>query len=546
MFNMENVTVVSALYYIGRDKWKQSGFGLGNDRYKDWVRNILSLDTNLILFTDNHYYDQVIEVKKKYDSELKSLHVVVSTIDEMEAYKKYYLKISCLMQSPEFVDQVRGTTAAEMGYPLYNILMFNKVNFLKQAKELNPFNSTHFFWADAGAFRNELREYENIKWPSNKSYFTDKVVFFSHAGDNYNIGHQKGYFMSQSRVVQGGYFIVPVDKVDFLREEFDKIVDEILEEDYIGSDEKVFDLLCKRNIDQVRMVKAGWFEFYKMTMSKVKIYITFYSKPEFIKLQYEQLKKHCKDSFEYIIINNAKDEETERLIKEFAGDNRIEVIAVEKDRSSANSSHFVALNSAFSQKAKHDQNFEAIVVMDSDIFAYKDFSFLDILDNNLAAALYQQRQDTQIEYLWPGFTILSNKADISDIDFSWKTYTDTGGMTDDWLRKHNITPKWVKHTAAIDIETDHIFRNPDIEFPYKKEYRSQFIESTFFHYYRGCNWDEQRPEYHDNKYNFLQYFLENANKYGLNLDDKVHYDKAHAEKGWEGKDFNHHGYRFVN
>ena len=40
------------------------------------------------------------------------------------------------------------------------------------------------------------------------------------------------------------------------------------------------------------------------------------------------------------------------------------------------------------------------------------------LYTNLTAAIYQQRQDTQIEYLWPGFTLLSNKADISDIDFS--------------------------------------------------------------------------------------------------------------------------------
>ena len=122
---MENVTIVSALYYIGRDKWKQSGFGLGNDRYKGWMKNILSLDTNLILFTDDYYYDQILKIKKQYDSDLKSLHVVKSSIDEMESFKKYYLKVSCLMTSPEFLNQVRGTTAAEMGYPLYNILMFN-------------------------------------------------------------------------------------------------------------------------------------------------------------------------------------------------------------------------------------------------------------------------------------------------------------------------------------------------------------------------------------------------------------------------------------
>lgn len=548
---MKNVTIVSALYYIGRDKWKQSGFGLGNDRYTGWMKNILSLDTNLILFTDDHYYDQILEVKKQYDSDLKSLRVIKSSIDEMESFQKYYLKISCLMTSPEFLDQVRGTTAAEMGYPLYNILMFNKVNFLKQAKELNPFNSTHFFWVDTGAFRNELSDYENIKWPSNKSYFNDKIVFFSHVGDQYNIDDQKSHFMSQFRVVQGGYFIVPINKVDFLREEFNKIVDEILNNDYIGSDEKVFDLLYKRNPDKIWMIKAGWFDFYKMTMdntiaSKVKLYITFYSKPEFIELQYKQLIKHCNDDFEYIIINNSKDEENDLAIKKFAGDNKIEVIPVDKNHSIANASHFVALNSAFNQKAKHDENFEIIVVMDSDVFPYKDFTFKSILEDNLAAGIYQQRQDTQIEYLCAIFTLISNKANISDIDFSWKTYTDTGGMTDDWIKKHNITPKWVKHTAAIDIETDYIFPTPHTEFPYKQEYRSQFIEDTFIHYYRGCNWDEQNPEYHNNKFQFVKYFLENVKEYDLNLDSKVHYDKAHAEKGWEGNDFNYHGYKFID
>jgi hypothetical protein len=196
--------------------------------------------------------------------------------------------------------------------------------------------------------------------------------------------------------------------------------------------------------------------------------------------------------------------------------------------------------------AKNDKNFEVIVIMYSDVFPYKDFSFKNILEDNLAAGLYQQRQDTQIEYLCPIFTLISNKANISDIDFSWKSYTDTGGMTDDWIKKYNINPKWVKHTAAIDIETDYIFPNTHPEFPYKKEYRSQFIEDTFIHYYRGCNWDEQRPEYHDGKFQFVKHFLENTNEYGMNLDDKVHYDKAHAEKGWEGNDFNYHGYKFID
>lgn len=551
MYNMSKVTIVSALFYIGRDKWKHSGFGLNNDRYKWWLENILSLDTNIVLFTDSHYYDRVIEIKKKYDPDLKKIRVIKMELSDTEVFVKYYSKISCLMKSPEFIRRRMYDSVAEMLYPLYNVLMYNKINFIQEAAALNPFDSTHFYWADAGAFRNELVEYKNVKWPDENlnEYFNDKIVFFSHAGDQYVIEDQPWYFMSQSRVVQGGYFIVPKEKIQLLKEQVYSVIDEILAGEYIGSDEKVFDLVCKRNKEHVKMIKAGWFEFYKKTMpihKNFKIYVTVYTRPEFITLQHEQLIKNCRDNFEYIVINNAKNEEIEKEVLRISNERGIRIISVKKDHSVANISHFNAINTAFDVEIKNRKDYEAVVIMDSDVFPYRPFYFRNILKDNDSAALYQQRQDTQIEYFCPIFTMISDKVDISDINFAWKTYTDCGGCTDDFIKKHKLSPRWVNHTAAIDIETDYIFtKNKDVQYPYKPQYRSQFIENCFIHYYRGCNWDEQSPEYHKEKFEFLKYFLQNYDNYGLNLDWKVCYEKAHAEKGWEGKDHNYRGYKFL-
>ena len=278
----------------------------------------------------------------------------------------------------------------------------------------------------------------------------------------------------------------------------------------------------------------------------VKIYVTVFSRPEFIQIQYNQLKKYCRDDFEYIVINNSKNDEIDAEIVNITTENSIRTISVVKDHKIPNVSHFNALNTAFNVDVKNKNDNDLIVVMDSDVFPFKSFSFKNIIGDSEVGGIYQQRQNTEIEYLCPIFTILTNKVDLSDIDFSWKVYTDCGGSTDNFIKSHNLTPKWVDHTAAIDIETGYIFvNNNKVNFPYKKEYRSQFIAGSFFHYYRGCNWDEQQPSYHEDKFNFLKYFLENTQEYVLNLDPIVHYDKAHAEKGWEGKDHNYKNYRYI-
>lgn len=260
------VTIVSALFYIGRDRWKTNGFGPNNDRYKNWLHNLLSLDMDLVMFCDDYYYDYVVETKRKYYPDLSRLHLIRTRLDELEIYRKYYAEISSLMKSPAFLYDLRHRSkCAELWYPLYNVIMYNKPAFIRQAALKNPFNATHFFWADAGAFRNELPEYQNVAWPDvNCHVFSDKMTFFSHVGTELRIDDQKEYFMSQFRAIHGGYFSVPASQVEFLYHEKFKVIDEILAARYIGSDEKIFDLISKRHPDKLKLIKSTWFEFYKI------------------------------------------------------------------------------------------------------------------------------------------------------------------------------------------------------------------------------------------------------------------------------------------
>ena len=55
------------------------------------------------------------------------------------------------------------------------------------------------------------------------------------------------------------------------------------------------------------------------------------------------------------------------------------------------------------------------------------------------------------------------------------------------------------------------------------------------------------PEnYHEDKTKFVNHFLEHPEEYNLNLNQYVHYNKAHSEKGWNAVDHSYNGYKFVN
>lgn len=260
-----NITAVTALYYLERDKWEHSGFGKNIDRYKWWLPNILSLNTNLIIFTDDHYYNHIIETKKKFESDSRKLTVIKIPLEQLEMYVKYKDSITQVMNSADFKASIAFDTVAEMLYPLYNVLIYNKVSFVKEAATLDPYNSTHYFWVDVGAFRGNIVEYYNVSWPTKKEYFHDKVVFFSHYGWDYNLDDQKKHFLSQTRVVHGGYFIMPKQLIDAIKELVEGVLVEVLRDGYIGSEEKAFDLICKRHPEYFELVKAGWFEFYNLT-----------------------------------------------------------------------------------------------------------------------------------------------------------------------------------------------------------------------------------------------------------------------------------------
>jgi len=257
--------IVMALYDIGRDNWDV--YNVSYNTYLYWMNNTLSLNAKFVIYTEEKFVERIKGFREKYDPELKNTIIITKPLSELEGYKLYNKRLTDLMTSEEFVGKI-DHNVPEMTKPLYNVIMFNKLYFLKNAIDGGYFNGDLFIWADAGGLRDNISFYENKSWPSlNKINQQDnsKATFFCHSQDFDIADREKEFYaMSQIRNIQGTAFFMPKDLIDTFIKDFFEVVETCITLGYIGSDEKIFDLSYINNKHKYNLIKCTWREYYKI------------------------------------------------------------------------------------------------------------------------------------------------------------------------------------------------------------------------------------------------------------------------------------------
>jgi hypothetical protein len=256
--------IVMALYDIGRDNWES--FGLSYNTYLFWMKNTLALNANFVIYTEQKFVDKIKNLRKEFDKNLEKTIIVDIPLNELDCYKKYNDKLNNLMFSDDFIKKVHHKDVPEMAKPLYNIIMFNKLNFLKDTKDKNYFDSDLLIWADAGGLRDDIKNYINVEYPApNKLNQIDenKTTFFSHVPD-FDIQNKEYHAMSQIRYIQGTAFFVPKSKLDKLLNDFNETIEDCINNKFIGSDEKIFDLTYIKDKSQYNLIKCSWREYFTL------------------------------------------------------------------------------------------------------------------------------------------------------------------------------------------------------------------------------------------------------------------------------------------
>lgn len=259
--DIKKVTIITALFDIERDKW--DNYTMSYHTYIMWMRSILYLDTNLIVYTEPKFKDLIVQYRREVDPYLKKTIIYTNKVENLPSYKKFYRTLKDLMDSQNFKNKIQFKVP-EMLYPLYNIVMFAKLFYILDAKYKNGFDTDLFVWADAGLLRVD-HPVKNVKWPDYDKInnLPDKITFFSHHS-YVTIENKEEHCLSQSRFIQGGSIFIPVEKVEEVCQEFEETVNESIQQGYTGSDEKMLDLLYLKNPENYNLIKCGWREYFDM------------------------------------------------------------------------------------------------------------------------------------------------------------------------------------------------------------------------------------------------------------------------------------------
>ena len=156
---MESVTIVSCYYKIP-SKHNHCNYNL-------WIQNLLlNIKCNIIIFTSSdlvNYFENI----KKFNKNL-NLIIIVKEFNDLDILKKYNIDF---WDNQYNIDPTPNIGRNKECYIIWN----SKMNFIKEAIKLNPFNSDKFIWNDIGSMRNKYFSNFILYYPLYNNISSDKL-----------------------------------------------------------------------------------------------------------------------------------------------------------------------------------------------------------------------------------------------------------------------------------------------------------------------------------------------------------------------------------
>lgn len=268
----------------------------------------------------------------------------------------------------------------------------------------------------------------------------------------------------------------------------------------------------------------------------ISVYVTHYKFINLLKLQYERIKRFCKEDIEYIVINNGVDKSFVNMVTDICKELNLKEIKINHSNNRilyTAIDHKTALQYCYDNYISKDPA-DIRIVMDSDIIPFSTFSFIEMLgDSDIAGIKMYVKNNI---YIASFISIFNKNVDFTNLNLDKNIEFDSGfGMTN-LVLKHKTN--FLKHTAPMqEKEAAYVFRNMEVDKvkPYNPNFWIQFINGSLLHYYRGSSWDSGDMDFYKKKTEFIEFFLENENLYNIYLDDNVNYDLAHMDS-WLDKE----------
>ncbi len=115
------------------------------ETYLEWMRSVLSIKQYMVIYVEEA---NVSFVKLHRRHVMPYTKIISVDVDRMMASDDY-ANIKRIIDG-RFMSHARRNDRIELKVPLYNKIMFSKIDFVQEVLASNPFQTDYFFWMDAG------------------------------------------------------------------------------------------------------------------------------------------------------------------------------------------------------------------------------------------------------------------------------------------------------------------------------------------------------------------------------------------------------------
>jgi len=453
----KNVTIVTGLWDMGRANIDPS-FSRGYGHYLEKFAQLLTCPNNMVIYVDPADEEFVWKHRSPENTYIRSV-----SLEDFRSRFEFYDKVQQIRIQPEWYTQagwLANSPQATLEY--YNPVVMSKIFMLNDATFYNPFDSTHFYWIDAGITNTVHPGYFNHDgvFDNLETYSTahEGMTLLAYPYDGAEIHGFPTDALSQkcgskvAKVCRGGFFGGSKKAINEFNTIYHGHLRDTLHEGLMGTEETIFTLVSYLHPELVNVFDIGddgmvwpFFEavkdvsqFVGKKISSVKLnstmlYVLGFNSPNQFRAVCESIAIADPDmwfSTKKVLINNSTDESTFEEYDSLCGIFDFEEIHRENlgvcgGRQFA-AEHFATTDAEYSIFFEDDMFLNppdelnetctsgfkkyvpnlyktVLAIMNKEKYDFLKFSFSEFyLNNNLQVAWYNVPQDVRTR-VWPDY-----------------------------------------------------------------------------------------------------------------------------------------------
>lgn len=349
---MKDVTFVTGLWDIGREKAPESFKRSFLSHYIPTFIELLKLDINLVIYCDEELENIVWEHRKPHNT-----FIIRRPLEYFRKSFDFFDQVQTIRNNEQWKSQAGWLAESPQStLEYYNPIVMSKFFMLHDACIFNPFNTQNFFWIDAGLKNTvNLPHFFNNEKINKLSTLTNKLLFLSFPYDGqvevhgFNKKQLNKYAEANTEYVcRAGFFGGKANSIRNLNGVYYDLLRSSLSEGLMGTEESIFTIMAythAHEIDRVMIQPNGLIQYFFeelindrekkeefkevktdkrkifANLNEIKIYVLTFNSPPQLKLLLNNWEKTIPELLNIsnkTLINNSDDEKFDEEYEEIA------------------------------------------------------------------------------------------------------------------------------------------------------------------------------------------------------------------------------------